>query len=72
MIIDGNVFSKGQSVSATYGAGSGGCVVIRTFDLRGKGQISVDGGKCFTCVPLSFSFFIFKFIGTLAHQLERN
>ena len=44
LIIDGNVYSKGQDVSANNGAGSGGCVVIRTFDLRGKGVISVDGG----------------------------
>ena len=47
VIIDGNVYSKGQDVSANYGAGSGGCLVIRTFDLRGKGHLSVDGGKCF-------------------------
>lgn len=47
VIIDGKFYSKGQSVSASYGSGSGGCIVIRTFDLRGKGDVSVDGGKHF-------------------------
>ena len=44
IIVDGNIYAKGRDVPAAYGAGSGGCIVIRTLDLRGKGQISVDGG----------------------------
>ena len=45
VVIDGNVFAKGKSVAANHGAGSGGCIVIRTFDLRGKGHVSADGGN---------------------------
>ena len=44
VVIDGSIQSRGQSTSAAYGAGSGGCIIIETFDLRGKGSITVNGG----------------------------
>ena len=43
-IVDGSIRTTGQGVSYSYGAGSGGCIVVRTFDLRGKGVLTVDGG----------------------------
>lgn len=44
-IIDGVIAAIGQSVSYSNGAGSGGCIVVRTFDFRGKGVINVNGGN---------------------------
>ena len=68
VIIDGSVYSKGQDVSANNGAGSGGCVVIRTFDLRGKGAISVDGGMFLPIGP--FRIHIYNIIIVLIWETE--
>ena len=46
-MVDGVVKADGQSVGVNSGAGSGGCVVIRTYDFRGKGVFSATGGKYF-------------------------
>ena len=48
-LLEGSVKANGQNVGINSGAGSGGCIVIRTFSLRGRGSMTANGGKFTFC-----------------------